>query len=96
MWLTCTICPTIPCARSLVFVVDAAERPWSCSNGLARVLDQLFARLVETNDRAEGIVGQMVDVNHVLHRVHERAAVLGWNAETLHRPWLDVVFFSRR
>lgn len=60
------------------------------------MLDQLLARLIETHNGAVKIVGQMVDIKHVLHRLHECAAVLGWNAEALYRPWLDVVFFSRR
>jgi len=47
------------------------------------VLEQLLARLVKADDRSSRVVRTKVDFEHILHGVHERAAVLRRNAEAL-------------
>ncbi len=55
-------------------------------NRLSSMADELFAGLVQANDESRRVVGQMVDVEHVLHRGYGRSALVGRDAEALDSP----------
>src|ERR1019366_3499175 len=83
-------------AASLVFIVDPGRSAGGGGDGHPRVLEQLLAGLVETDLRPHGVIGSVVDLQDVLHGLHERSVFLGRNAEALYKPRLRLVFFRPR
>lgn len=79
-----------------VLVVYASSNTGFGRDRNTNVVEQLLTGFIDAHLRETCIVGTVVDLEHVLHGVHERSAVLGWNAEPLYLPRFDVVFFSRR
>src|SRR5579883_1052704 len=77
-------------------VHDQHDDPGGGRHGHARVRQQLLARFVQAHLRALRVVRPVIDVEHVLHRVHEGCVLLGRNAEAPHPPGLDLIFFRPR
>ncbi len=63
-------------AAALVLVVDTRGSAASRRDGHAGVLEQLLARFVETDLRAQRVVGPVIDFEHIRHGVNESGAVL--------------------
>jgi hypothetical protein len=80
----------------LVFIVDPSRRAGAYGDGLAGVLQQLLAGLVETDLWSVRVIRSVVDLEHVFHALHERGVFLRWNAEALYKPGLCLVFFRPR
>src|ERR1019366_1737851 len=81
-------------AVALVFIIGRRQTPRSSGNRRARFLDQLLAGFVETNQRTLGIVGPMIDLQHVFHRTNKVRILIRLNHPALVQPRLQLVFFS--
>lgn len=86
----------VGCPATLVFVIDPGRSTRACGNGSAGVIEQLLAGFIEANLRPIPIIRAMVNVEDVLHALHERGVSLGRNAEALDKPRLRFVFFRPR
>jgi hypothetical protein len=62
---------------SLAFIVDPGRSARGCGDRHPRVLEQLLAGLVETDLRPHRILGPVVDLQDILHGLHERSVLLG-------------------
>src|ERR1035437_8411106 len=70
--------------------------PGVAGTGTRVCSSNLLAGLVETDLRPHGVIGSVVDLQDVLHGLHERSVFLGRNAEALYKPRLRLVFFRPR
>src|SRR5262249_2243896 len=84
----------IASALPLVLVIDAGGSPRRGGHRQSDLADQLLARLVQTNYRMSGVVGELVHLKHVLHVPDEVGVGLGGKAPRPYDPGLDVVFLS--
>ena len=80
-------------ATSLVFVILALEPPGLGGQRCARVFDELFARFIDAHLRVRRVMRTLIDFEYVFHGVHEGRALLRWDAEALHPPRFELVFF---
>ena len=78
---------------TLVLVVISLRLSRLCRDARALVRCQLLGGLVEADHRSIGIVGFLVQVQHIFHAGDELPAYL-WNTPFLSGPWFEFVFFS--
>ena len=82
----------VPSAVALVFMVFSAWMPRTEGNGDARLLEQLEALLIETNHRAQRVMGLMIQVQNTFHFCQEHRCYLG-NTPAFDLPSLNLFFF---
>jgi hypothetical protein len=66
-----------------ILVVDSKGNTGLRPEWYTNMVKQLLARFIEADLRKTGIIGPVIDLEHVLHGVHERAVVLRGDAEPL-------------
>ncbi len=83
-------------ARSVpfVFIVVFGRLPWLCWQWQARFFDLLFATFIKTHHRTSGIIGAMIDFQHIFHRTHKLSILFGWNAPFIFQPGFEFIFFN--
>src|SRR5215467_9068208 len=79
---------------ALICIVLAFDPPSTQRQGRVDLANQLFAGFVHTNDGIASIVGQLVNLQHVLHVIHEVGIGCGRHAPCFHLPQLELVFFN--
>jgi hypothetical protein len=79
---------------ALVLIID----PYRLSRGhgqwLTRIIQQLFVRLVHTNQWLIRVIGASIDIQHILHVTDKFGAGFGWDAPLHLQPRLKLIFFS--
>ena len=80
---------------ALVFVVYFLDTAFALSEGTVRTRKQIINFFIQTYDRTLGIVGQMIDTQHVFHLAHEVCPDFG-DAPLLVSPGLYFVSFFFR
>src|SRR6266568_9037729 len=79
---------------ALVFIVLAFDPSSAQRQGRVDLANQLFAGFIHTDDGIASVVGQLVDLQHVLHVIHEVGIGCGRNAPRFYLPQLKIVFFN--
>jgi hypothetical protein len=77
-----------------ILVVDSKGNSGLRPQGYTNMVEQRLARFIEADLGKTGILRPVIDLEHVLHGVHERPAFFRRNAEAFLLPGLDLVFFS--
>jgi hypothetical protein len=80
-------------AVALVLVIVPDRLSWLGRDRLARLDDQLFGSLVQTNQGTIGITRLLVGFQHVFHRRDEGCVGVGWNHPLPIAVRLESVFF---
>src|SRR5882672_1001521 len=85
-------------SRSIAFVliIVPCDTPGFCRNWHTRFGDQLFRRLIQTNQRTLRIARLVIHLEHIFHICHERRVCFWWNDKLLIQVRLENVFFSVR
>jgi hypothetical protein len=83
-------------AIALILIIGSNQTSLLHRDRFARVGQQLFGRLVQTNQRSFGVARTLVHIKHILHRRYERATLLRWNDPLLFEMRLKFVFFRTR
>src|SRR5277367_6430355 len=83
-------------AVALVLVIVPDRLSWLGRDRLARLDDQLFGSLVQTNQGTIGIMRLLVGFQHVFHRRDEGRVGVGWNHPLPIAVRLESVFFRGR
>lgn len=76
-----------------IFVINASSDAAARRNRLTHMLEQLLACLVQANLGKTRVIRAVVDVEDVLHRVHECRVLRGRDAESFDAPRFELVFF---
>jgi hypothetical protein len=81
-------------ATPSVFIVYSSKNAWARRERTSNMLEQLLARFIHANLRKTRVIGAVVNLEHVFHRVHKRGALCRGDAEALHLPGFEPIFFS--
>ena len=83
-------------AIAFVLVVVTRRLSWLHRCGCAGLGDELLGGFVEADERARRIVRPRVDVQHVLHRRHERSIGFRRDHPVVGQVRFEIVFLSAR
>src|SRR5215211_397514 len=81
---------------AFILVVHLLRLPWDSGERLPGLFDELDGLLVHTDQGHLGIVGQMIEVQNLLHMRHKLATLLRWDDPAFAQMWLQRVFLSVR